>query len=244
MREEHPIEAIDLRLLSNFVHQVINPLNGVIGTLDNIIDGTVARERRDQRLRAVRAQLEWAVLLVRNLAYFADVASAPGRAKDLQPTKTCILPQLIIEAALFFQEPGLSRGIEIHLEDRTTQYAVTGSPDLLRQVFMNLFDNAVKYAREESRVLVKIWPQKKTGNLLLEFTNQGIGFPVGEAEKLFELGFRGEEAKGLVASGTGLGLYICKLILSDVHSAEIEAVHSRVKGVTTIRIRFPNWRVN
>ena len=54
----------DLHLLSNFVHQIINPLNGVIGTLDNIIDGTVPTERRDQRLRAVRAQLELSVLLV------------------------------------------------------------------------------------------------------------------------------------------------------------------------------------
>ena len=52
---EGQLYLFDLHLLSNFVHQIINPLNGVIGTLDNIIDGTVPSERRDQRLKAVRA---------------------------------------------------------------------------------------------------------------------------------------------------------------------------------------------
>lgn len=103
----------DLHLLSNFVHQIINPLNGVIGTLDNIIDGTVPTERRDQRLRAVRAQLEWSVLFVRNLAYFAKISMTPGALEETDTSKTCVIPQLVIEAAQFFQEPGLSKGIKI-----------------------------------------------------------------------------------------------------------------------------------
>jgi signal transduction histidine kinase len=94
----------DLHLLSNFVHQIINPLNGVIGTLDNIIDGTVPTERRDQRLRAVRAQLELSVLLVRNLAYFAKISTIPGALEEADPSKTCVIPQLVIEAAQFFQD--------------------------------------------------------------------------------------------------------------------------------------------
>jgi hypothetical protein len=49
---------VDPLLLSNFVHQVINPLNGVVGTLDNLIDGTIRDPgRRQQRLEALRAQL-------------------------------------------------------------------------------------------------------------------------------------------------------------------------------------------
>src|SRR4030095_11893812 len=46
----------DLVLLANFVHQVVNPLNGVAGTLDNLVDGVITDEkRRDQRMRAARA---------------------------------------------------------------------------------------------------------------------------------------------------------------------------------------------
>ena len=238
-----PIALLDLHLLANFVHQVINPLNGVIGTLDNVIDGTVPAGKRDQRLRAVRAQLEWSVLLVRNLAYFTKTSLRPGQNAASEPTKTCVLPQLIIEAAQFFQEPGLSRGITIHLEDRNTQYAVEGSPDLLRQVFMNLFDNAVKYADDDTQVRIVARQQKKTGDLILEFTNVGIGFSADDAQSLFELGYRGDEAKKVVASGTGLGLFICRKILRDIHNATIEAEYSKRLRETTFRIRFPEWRI-
>ncbi|HEX2206151.1 MAG TPA: HAMP domain-containing sensor histidine kinase [Longimicrobium sp.] len=236
-------QHLDFHLLANFVHQVINPLNGVIGTLDNIIDGTVPAIKRDQRLRAVRAQLEWSVLLVRNLAYFTKISLNPGASIEPDRSRTCVIPQLVIEAAQFFQEPGLSRGVTIHLEDRTTQYAVPGAPDLLRQVFMNLFDNAVKYADEESDVRIRPWIQKKTGHLLLEIENKGAGFSRVESERLFEVGFRGVEAEKRVASGTGLGLYICRRIMEDVHDATIEAEHSKATRTTTFRLRFPDWRI-
>ena len=234
---------LDLDLLSNFVHQIINPLNGVIGTLDNVIDGTVPAARRDQRLRAVRAQLEWAVLLVRNLAYFTRTSLRPGGGATADEAKICVLPQLIIEAAQFFQEPGLSRGIVIHLEDRETQYAVKGSPDLLRQVFMNLFDNAVKYADDDTQVRVRPWVQKKTGDLIVDFIDVGIGFTTGDSASLFELSFRGPEARKLVASGTGLGLYICRKILEDAHAATIRAEYSRQLREATFRIRFADWSI-
>ena len=42
----------DMTMLANFVHQVVNPLNGVAGTLDNLIDGTIQDDRRLQRTRA------------------------------------------------------------------------------------------------------------------------------------------------------------------------------------------------
>ena len=69
--------AVDATLVSNFTHQIINPLNGVVGTLDNVIDGTTAGAKRDQRLRAVRAQLEHVIELVRNLAFLNSQGLCP-----------------------------------------------------------------------------------------------------------------------------------------------------------------------
>lgn len=237
------VSAPDLTLLANFIHQIINPLNGVIGTIDNIIDGTVSPDRRDQRLKAARAQLEWTTLLVRNLAYFADTSLTPGRATKAHESKTCVLPQVIIEAAQFFQEVATSRGIAIELEDPHTQYATHGSPDLLRQVFMNLFDNAVKYSDDHSKVIVRSWPQKKTGDLIIEVTNRGLGFSPFEREKLFEVSFRGKEALDKVRSGTGLGLHICKRIVEDLHGGSIEASYAPASRTATFSLRFAKWSI-
>lgn len=63
-------ETFDLTLLANFVHQVVNPLNGIAGTLDNLANGVIeGEERRHQRLKATRAQLEQCITLMRNLAF-------------------------------------------------------------------------------------------------------------------------------------------------------------------------------
>src|SRR5271157_134304 len=236
-------KTIDLPLLANFVHQLINPLNGVIGTIDNIIDGTVPDERRDQRLRAARAQLEWTALLVRNLAYFTGTSMAPGAPGGTLPQKTCVFPQLIIEAAQFFQEIGTTRSISIELSDPRTQYTTRGSPDLIRHVFMNIFDNEIKYSDEFTKVLVKTRVQKKTRDLIIEVINKGIGFSKQDSARLFEVGFRGKEATERIKSGTGLGLYICKRIIEDLHNGRIEAEHSVSSRTTVFRIRIPDWKI-
>jgi signal transduction histidine kinase len=231
----------DLHILSNFIHQIINPLNGVIGTVDNLVDGTIQGERRQQRLRAVRAQLEWAIVLVRNLAFFTKTSLTPGEAPDTNLSQTCVIPQVIIEASQFFQEIGVLRGMKIELTDRATQYAVTGSTDLLRQVFMNLLDNAIKYSDSDTTVKITPRVQKRTRALIIDVTNVGIGFSQDEIPRLFEEGFRGEEAKNKVASGTGLGLYICKVIIENVHKGTIEAEYSRPSRTVLFRIRIPKW---
>jgi len=70
-----------MHLIANITHQAINPIGGVIGTLDNIIDGTISENRRDQRLRSARAQLEYTVSLIRNLAFFAEYGEMRYRLK-------------------------------------------------------------------------------------------------------------------------------------------------------------------
>ncbi len=63
---------LDLPLLATFVHQVVTPLNGVAGTLDNLAEKVIVDEtRKTQRLNAARAQLEQCITLIRNLAFLA-----------------------------------------------------------------------------------------------------------------------------------------------------------------------------
>jgi K+-sensing histidine kinase KdpD len=234
----------DLRLLANFVHQIVNPLNGVMGTLDNLIDGSVPAKKRDQRLRAARAQLEFSVMIVRNLAYFTEQSLTPGTQPKATLSKTCVIPQLVIEAAQFFQESGMSRNVRIELTDRQTQYAISGSMELLKQVFMNILDNAVKYSDTGTTVTIKTRIGKKANDLIVEFCNIGAGFSNDESKTIFNPGVRGVEARNMIASGTGLGLHICKLIIENYYEGEISAEYSAATRLVTIRLRFPKWRIS
>lgn len=218
------IKNLDLTLLANFVHQVINPMNGVAGTLDNLADGTISEQRRVQRTNAARAQLEGCITLVRNLAFLVSDPVSVAQSE----LKTIVLPQIVIEAAMFYQEQGKRRGIEINLSDRKTQNRVSAHPELIRQVLMNIFDNCIKYSRRETEVVVHQRIRSATGQAIFEITSTSKT-PVTnkDIERIFELGYRGENARSTIASGTGLGMYVCKQLIEDVHGGSITVQRHR-----------------
>lgn len=234
---------VDPTLLSNFVHQIIAPLNAVIGNVDNMLDGTLATEKVPQRLTAMRGQLVTTIELVRNLAYLSELQTKEGQQGLKDKAAPVVLPEIIIEAAQFFKSNAEQRGLAIHLQNREIQYTVRGHRDLLRQVFSNMFENAVKYSDEKTRVEASIHTQKRTNMLIVEVTNTGPGFRESEKAHLFDLSFRGADARALRANGSKLGLAICKNIL-DIHNATIEAEHSQARRKTTFRIRFANYAVS
>lgn len=224
-----------MHLIANITHQAINPIGGVIGTLDNIIDGTISDDRRDQRLRSARAQLEYTVSLIRNLAFFAQYGGEDipkGRS-----IKTTVIPQNIIEAAMFFQEQGLNRNVRIEVKDRNIHNSVKGDPDLMRQVFMNIIDNYIKYSSDNSVVEIKHWIQRRTNNLLVEI--EGKSIPFDADEDIFELGTRGKRAEAMTSAGSGLGLHICKLIIEKVFKGKISASYVHSSNTAKFEIRIP-----
>jgi len=205
-----------------------------------LIEGTIPESKREQRLKAARAQLEHAISLMRNLAYFSQIGIDPSNTNPGAVRKTCVIPQVIIESIQYYQEMAASKNISIELLNRWDQYKVIGNPDLLRQVFMNMADNAVKYANSGTRITFESRAQKRTGNLLVEITSVGTPIPIAERTKLFELGFRGSHARQKVASGTGLGLNICKTIIEGVHKGDI-TLESASNGTTKFIVRFPEY---
>ncbi len=235
MKEEY--KSASMHLIANITHQAINPIGGVIGTLDNIIDGTISDDRKDQRLRSARAQLEYTVSLIRNLAFFAQYGGEEGHITN-RSIKTTVIPQNLIEAAMFFQEQGANRGIHIEVMDRNIQTAVRGDPDLMRQVFMNIFDNYIKYSLGNTPVVAKHWIQRKTGDLIIRIEGKSIPFDANE--NIFLLGVRGRFAEGTTSSGSGLGLHICKLIVEKVFHGKISASYIHDSKLATFEIRVPN----
>lgn len=227
------IQNLDLTLLANFVHQVVNPLNGVAGTLDNLVDGTISEERREQRTNAARAQLERCITLVRNLAF---IVGDPASPLD-DELRTVVLPQVIIESAMFFQEEGASKNMKIFLTDKATQNKVAGHPELIRQVLMNIFDNCIKYGNFGSDVSVEQWIQSNTNDAIITIRAEPEEpIEAGELDKIFELGFRGTNAKALVASGTGIGLYVCKQLVETKHGGKITCQSDREYLLFTIKL--------
>jgi two-component system OmpR family sensor kinase len=109
---------------------------------------------------------------------------------------------------------------------------VRGDEEALRILFRNLLENAVKYTREHGTVNVSV--QASGSEALVVVEDDGEGIPETDRARVFERFYR---APGAAASGSGLGLSICKVIV-DSHGARMELGRSELGGLL-VRLRFP-----
>jgi signal transduction histidine kinase len=84
-------------------------------------------------------------------------------------------------------------------------------PNLFGQVVNNLVNNAISYTPEGGKIELKLFSQQ--GGYQLDVSDSGIGIPATDKNKIFKRFYRSENAKRFTSEGTGLGLYLAKLIV-------------------------------
>jgi signal transduction histidine kinase len=112
---------------------------------------------------------------------------------------------------------------------------VTGDPDWLKRLLLNLLDNAIKFTPAGGRITVSVKREDRTARLVVRDT--GIGIPHEALPHIFERFYLGEPAPPARTSGVGLGLSLVKWI-ADRHGATIDVASQRGYG-TTFTVNLP-----
>jgi signal transduction histidine kinase len=92
---------------------------------------------------------------------------------------------------------------------------VYGDADRTRQVLSNLVDNAVKYSPEDSRVLIRVDAENE--HVRFSVSDEGLGIPLNEQERIFEKFYRLDPHHRRGVGGSGLGLYICRELVRSMN---------------------------
>lgn len=115
-------------------------------------------------------------------------------------------------------------------------FIINADKGKIKQVFVNLVSNAIKYSPEDTTV--KITSKKSDKNTVIEIKDQGYGIPPEELPKIFDKFYQIEHHMTRKVGGTGLGLAIVKEIV-ELHKGKID-VKSKVGKGTTFTISLPN----
>ena len=116
-------------------------------------------------------------------------------------------------------------------------HQVFGDAELLTTAVRNLIVNAVNYSDRGTKVVVAAQPGESEGTIRIVVTDQGIGIPTGDLERIFERFYRVDSARSRHTGGTGLGLAIVKHIVAN-HGGAI-SVWSRPGTGSTFTIELP-----
>src|SRR5215831_12719961 len=119
--------------------------------------------------------------------------------------------------------------------EKTKTAEIDGDPLRLKQIVVNLVDNAIKYTPSGGSVSVAAFPQD--GNVVLEVADTGIGIPSDAAPLVFDRFFRVDKARSRQLGGTGLGLAIVKSICTAYHGTV--SVNSAEGNGAVFRVELP-----
>jgi signal transduction histidine kinase/ligand-binding sensor protein len=230
--------------LRRISHQIIAPLNGLVGHAGSLLDRFESWRRQNPRrfadwpeedlvrlyyaLDSILWTADWAVRLTRNLAWMAEPNRDQERLVEADLEIIHDVPNFLIEITRFVQGLARARGLRMVRVDADSLTGLSGKfqvyPDYFRQAFLNLLDNAVKYADPETDIMVD--GVTMNGRCLIRVTNYGIRLRPSDAEKIFEYEFRTPEALQRYPTGTGIGLSIAREI-AELHGGTLTAEPSQ-----------------
>ncbi|HEY1111713.1 MAG TPA: ATP-binding protein, partial [Opitutaceae bacterium] len=141
---------------------------------------------------------------------------------------------VVAQAAVDLMRPlAVERNIKV--EVACAPASASGDPDRLRQVAVNLLQNAVRYNRDGGEI--RVTTSATEHEAVLTVSDTGGGIAAEALPHVFERFYRADKARSRAQGGTGLGLAICKAIVA-AHGGSI-AIESEVGKGTTLTVRLP-----
>jgi len=226
----HASFATQRRFVGDAAHELRTPLAAIRGRGDVLLlDPALDAETREG-VALMRDEAARMGRLVANLLLLARGDEA--RAIDRRPIE---LDVLLLEAARQARVPSAARGVTVAL-GHEDQVIARGDADLLKQLLLNLVDNAVAYTPPGGRVELALDVDGVWARLSVRDTGPGI--PAADLERIFERFYRLDEARTRRSGGAGLGLAIARWI-AEAHGGHI-AVESTVGRGSVFTLVLPH----
>lgn len=220
--------AAQKRFVADAAHELRTPLTALSGSVELLRMGATQDDpaKSDRMLRHLDVELTRVIRLTNDLLTLSALDAHPKMT--LKPTD---LSALLRETAEQYAPIMAAHAFSVNVADGLR---VQADGDRLRQVFINLLDNARKHTPAGKAITLKAW--KEGSRACVEVRDAGEGIPAEAIPKLFDRFYRVDDARSRSTGGSGLGLAIAKAIL-DAHGGQI-SVTSEVGSGTAVVVRI------
>lgn len=208
LTEERAVEQLKSDFVSTVSHELRTPLAAIYGAAMTLQRSDVELNEVQQAgmLEVIAGESERLARIVNDILLASRLDSGAATV-EIGRTDAAELARGVLAAA----EAHLPPGIELALSVPDPGPQVAADPDGLRQVLVNLVENAVKYSPSGGLVELQLVPVE--GRVRFAVRDCGLGIPASEHERIFEKFFRLDPNLARGVGGTGLGLYISREIV-------------------------------
>lgn len=201
------IEMLRSDFINNFSHEFKTPIVSIMGFAKLLKKDNISDEERSGYLDIIISECKRLSDLSTNVLNLSKVESI----SVLSDTDPFPVSEQIREAILQLEQKWAKKeiGFDLHLKD----CKLTGRADLLKQVWVNLIDNAVKFSPPGSKI--KIQTYQKDSFFYFQICDSGIGMDTQTQEKIFDRFYQGDLSHS--TEGNGLGLSLVQKIVALHH---------------------------
>lgn len=228
---QYAAEKMRREFSANVSHELKTPLTSISGFGEMIANGMYANEA-DVRMfgQRIYSEAQRMVTLINTILHLSKLEE-----NDTTITWGMVNMEEVVKYVVDIISPQAHhRGVTVLSE--TEPVYVHGNHSLLSELLVNLLDNAVKYNRQNGQVSVKL-SKTADNHMVLTVSDTGVGIPKDKQNRIFERFYRVESSRSKETGGTGLGLAMCKHIISRHHgTVTLDSVEGRG---TTITVTMP-----
>jgi signal transduction histidine kinase len=209
-------------------HELRTPLTVIRG------EGEISLRGKNKRVAEYKQSIERIVeqakhlsVLVNDLLFIARQGAGAAKLKLQSLDLTDLVEKVCGDAKVIAH----SKAVGITLANDSSHEMVRGDPARLRQLFLVLLDNAVRYSNSKGVIEVEV--RRSNGKVTVQVSDSGVGIAAGELEGIFERFRRGGNATEMNDEGLGLGLHLAKAIV-EAHKGRIEMESKEGEGTTVV----------
>ncbi len=223
--------------LGNISHELRNPLNSILGITEALQDevyGPVSEEQR-QSLNLLQSSGKNLLELINQILELTETQSSKIELQ-LAPTS---IQELCDSSLSFVKHLAFQKNIRLRVQAPEELEPIQVDERRIRQVFINLLTNAIKFTKEGGEVWIEVQPNSTNEYIFFSVVDTGIGMLSDDLFKLFQPFVQVENASTHRSPGTGLGLVMVQRIV-ELHGGTVHAESQLGKG-SRFTVKLP-WK--
>jgi PAS domain S-box-containing protein len=223
------------QFLANMSHEIRTPMTSILGFADLLLDTDVPPALQHDFIQTIRRNGQHLLAIINDILDFSKIEA--GRL-DIEIVRFALQP-VVADVLAIIRDRGNNKPVNIEVEGAADLPAeIATDPTRLRQILINLLDNAVKFA-PQGRVLLKLHyaGQQDPAQLIMEIQDTGIGMSPDLVQQLGRPFTQADASSTRRYGGTGLGLSIAKRLTELLQGSF--AIQSELDLGTTIVVTLP-----